>query len=110
MPKIRAGGHRIKCHCPSCSEEYLRKTPKPSDQRRMEPKPVDRKRADLEDAVKPGGGRLKGTHALRKRCPLCKKRRRFYEPPGDQGGNNRLPRAGWKKVNGQWICPYCPKE
>lgn len=44
-----------------------------------------------------------GTHALRKRCPRCHKLRRFYEPPGDQGGT-RKPRVGWTKVDGQWVC------
>lgn len=48
----------------------------------------------------------KGTHALRKRCPQCKKLRRFYEPPMDQGGE-RLSRAKWAKVNNRWICIYC---
>jgi len=53
------------------------------------------------NAAKPRSQR--GTHALRKRCPLCHKLRRFYEPPGDQGGE-RVSRGGWRKVDGQWVC------
>lgn len=48
----------------------------------------------------------RGTHGLRKRCPRCKKLRRFYEPPRDQGGE-RPSRAGWEKVGGRWTCRFC---
>lgn len=49
-----------------------------------------------------------GTHALRKRCPACKKLRRFYEPPGDQGGDRPgRKRMGWTKQDGLWICARC---
>lgn len=50
--------------------------------------------------------RMKGTHALRKRCPVCRKVRRFYEPPGDQGGD-RPSRAGWRVIDGRWTCKTC---
>ena len=41
---------------------------------------------------------VNGTHGLRKRCPCCRKIRKFYEPPGDQGGQ-RVPRMlKWKPV------------
>lgn len=36
-----------------------------------------------------------------KRCPRCKKQRRWAEG----GGENA--RARWTKVNGRWICPIC---
>ncbi len=56
-----------------------------------------------------GSSKTEGTHALRKRCPVCGKRRRFYEPPGDQGGS-RESRKGWQKVNNVWTCGFCVKE
>lgn len=53
-----------------------------------------------------------GSHALRRRCPKCKKLRRFYEPPTDVGG--KFGRAGthrgWAKVVGQWICVSCARD
>jgi hypothetical protein len=68
----------------------------------------------------------RGTHALRRRCPVCKKLRRFYEPPGGVraatrgmskdglhmiGAKQRACRKGWKKVGGRWVCARCvPKE
>lgn len=45
----------------------------------------------------------RGTHGLRKRCPLCKHLRRFYEPPRNHGGQ-REARAGWVKVGSRWVC------
>ncbi len=59
-------------------------------------------------AAKHGPGRRYGTHALRKRCPICRKLRRFAEPPGDQGGE-REDKKGWHKLaDGRWVCPQCP--
>lgn len=61
---------------------------------------------------RPGPGKYKGTHALRKRCPACKKLRRFFEPPGDvyQGGS-RASRRGWtKSADERWICPFCSQD
>ena len=50
---------------------------------------------------------MKDAEALQKELDETKKRRRFYEPPGDQGGNRR-PRVGWtKREDGRWICPLC---
>jgi phage FluMu protein Com len=73
----------------------------------------------------------KSTHGLRKRCPQCKKVRRFYEPgedrsargqqrldrrfaamdrPGfvdDHRGDQRKSRAGWQKIDGRWVCGWC---
>lgn len=50
-----------------------------------------------------GRTKSRGTHGLRKRCPLCKHLRRFYEPPRNHGGE-REARAGWVKVGNRWVC------
>jgi hypothetical protein len=66
----------------------------------------------VTNAGRPGPGKYRGTHALRKRCPACKKLRRFFEPPGDvyQGGS-RPSRKGWTKLaDGRWICRFCPPD
>jgi hypothetical protein len=42
--------------------------------------------------------RTTGTHDLRKRCPCCKKVRKFYEPPGDQGGKRVARRSRWEPI------------
>lgn len=39
-----------------------------------------------------------GTHALRKRCPVCRKVRKFFEPPGDVGGNRHDRFLKWRGV------------
>lgn len=49
---------------------------------------------------------MKNNHSLRHRCPVCKHKRRFHEPPGDQGGT-RKPKANWEKIDNVWICIYC---
>lgn len=53
--------------------------------------------------------KLKGSHALRHRCPLCGHLRRFAEPPDDV--NPGHPRAGreakWVKIENRWVCVYC---
>jgi len=46
------------------------------------------------------------THDLRKKCPRCKKLRRFYEPPSDCGGE-RISRKKWRKVGSRWVCVFC---
>jgi len=57
-----------------------------------------------------GAGAKRGTHGLRKRCPLCKKLRKFREPPGDQSGEDKPRRPKWTKVGGRWVCGFCSKE
>lgn len=47
-----------------------------------------------------------GTHALRKRCPICRKVRKFYEPPGDQGGNRSSRYLKWKPII-EWLGYKC---
>jgi hypothetical protein len=63
----------------------------------------------MEAGARPGPGKHRGTHALRRRCPACHKLRRFYEPPGDVTPNPRSgrERAGWRVINGRWVCPFC---
>ena len=55
-----------------------------------------------------GSSRKRGTHGLRKRCPQCKILRKFYEPPGDVGGENHRGPA-WVKYPDlrRWVCGYC---
>jgi len=47
------------------------------------------------------------THALRKRCPCCKKERKFREPDGNHGGEYHQRRPEWDKRNGKWVCGWC---
>ena len=53
----------------------------------------------------------RGTHGLRKRCPLCKKLRRFFEPQegslvaAKQRQSNY--EKGWRKREGRWVCFRC---
>ena len=49
-----------------------------------------------------GPGFASGTHALRKRCPVCKIRRRFYSPSVPHSASKR-----WRKVDGRWVCLRC---
>lgn len=54
---------------------------------------------------------MSDTRALRKRCPRCKKVRRFCEPPGDRGGE-RPAYLLWVKEEGPgttsvWVCRWC---
>lgn len=59
---------------------------------------------ELNNLMKPK--KQRGTHALRKRCPLCKKLRRFCDTPSDLGGT-RDNRKGWHKIENRWCCPFC---
>lgn len=58
-----------------------------------------------------GSGAKRGTHGLRKRCPKCKKLRKFYEPDGNHGGEDHRTRApqlpNWHKEGNQWVCNFC---
>lgn len=51
----------------------------------------------------------KGSSALRKRCPKCKKLRKLCEPPGDVGGELHPRRPDWEKIDGVWTCGWCVK-
>jgi hypothetical protein len=69
-----------------------------------------------------------GTHGLRKRCPCCGKVRKFFEPPGDQGGDRHgraekweavikglgyaynYERPGWVLTPFGWGCGWCAKR
>jgi hypothetical protein len=49
-----------------------------------------------------------GSRTLRKRCPICKRVRKFAEPPGDQGGEPHPRRPNWWKVPGGYlVCGWC---
>lgn len=48
-----------------------------------------------------GATAKRGTHGLRKRCPVCKKLRRFSAP------ELRAGCLGWTKERGRWLCPRC---
>lgn len=48
-----------------------------------------------------GATAKRGTHGLRKRCPLCKKLRKFSAP------EHRAAYFGWTKERGCWVCPRC---
>jgi len=50
---------------------------------------------------------MSSTHALRKRCPCCKKERKFCEPDASHGGEYHPRRPEWGKVNGRWVCGWC---
>jgi hypothetical protein len=43
-------------------------------------------------------------HALKRRCPVCKKLRRFYE----HGGTHHAGET-WTKIDGIWTCNFCVK-
>ncbi len=49
---------------------------------------------------------MKNNHALRHRCPRCKKVRRFHDVPGDRG-DPRATDAGWTLVDNVWVCGWC---
>lgn len=51
-----------------------------------------------------GAKAKRGTHGLRKRCPCCKKLRKFAHPPA----HDRV--EGWTKVGDQWICRLCSEK
>jgi len=58
-----------------------------------------------------GSSAKRGSHGLRRRCPCCKKLRKFREPPGDQGGEDHPRRPAWHKdIDGQWVCGWCWRE
>jgi len=46
-----------------------------------------------------GAGRARGTHGLRKRCPVCRKLRKFARIEGRD--------SRWRKVGGRWTCSFC---
>ena len=49
-----------------------------------------------------GSAAPRGTHGLRKRCPICRKLRKFCVP------NALRPQwRGWTKERGRWVCPLC---
>lgn len=50
---------------------------------------------------------MANNHALRKRCPRCKKVRKFREPDGNHGGEFHPHRRPWVKADGVWICGWC---
>jgi len=55
-----------------------------------------------------GSSAKRGTHGLRKRCPCCKKVRKFYR--WDDGFTAFAPkyrRENWQKVDGRWVCKFC---
>lgn len=49
----------------------------------------------------------RGSHALRRRCPACGKLRKFYEPPGDQGGEAHPRRPPWINTPFGPACGWC---
>ena len=54
-----------------------------------------------------GATKKRGTHGLRKRCPECKKLRKFCEPDMSTTGENHPRRPPWGKVEGRWVCGFC---
>jgi hypothetical protein len=50
-----------------------------------------------------GSQAKRGTKGLRKRCPWCKKLRRFHYKTGDVAEL----KSGWEKRGGCWVCPFC---
>ena len=54
-----------------------------------------------------GATKKRGTHGLRKRCPRCRKLRKFCEPDGSQGGELKPRRPKWDKIDGRWVCGFC---
>lgn len=49
----------------------------------------------------------KTTHGLRRRCPLCRKLRKFHEPHGNQGGESHERRMPWVRTPFGWACGFC---
>lgn len=45
-----------------------------------------------------------GSRAINKRCPVCKKLRKFCPP-----GSDPL-RRGWTRERGRWLCPRCSQS
>lgn len=55
-----------------------------------------------------GSQAKRGTHGLRKRCPRCKKLRKFYRyDSGDTALCVGYRAAKWAKVAGRWVCIRC---
>lgn len=48
---------------------------------------------------------MRNNHALRHRCPRCKKVRRFHDIPNNLG--RRTSRVGWVLTDNVWVCGYC---
>lgn len=61
----------------------------------------------FEKAIMRGATAKRGTHGLRKRCPICRKLRKFREPHGNQGGEVHPRRKSWRKLDGRWVCGLC---
>lgn len=48
-----------------------------------------------------GAAAKRGTHGLRKRCPVCKHLRKFCAP------GHRIDPREWQKVGDRWVCVRC---
>ncbi len=57
-----------------------------------------------------GATAKRGTDGLRKRCAVGKQRRKFREPNGNQGGEDKPRRLAWRKVGLRWVCGYCVRD
>jgi phage FluMu protein Com len=55
-----------------------------------------------------GSQAKRGTKGLRKRCPRCKKLRRFYYK--NDGNTEATMKPGLAKRDGRWTCPLCIKK
>jgi hypothetical protein len=49
----------------------------------------------------------KGTHALRRRCPVCRKLRKFREGDSSQSGEGHPRRMPWVITPFGWCCGWC---
>lgn len=49
----------------------------------------------------------KGTHCLRKRCPVCRKLRKFREPDSSTIGEDHPRRIPWVLTPFGWCCSLC---
>lgn len=58
-----------------------------------------------------GAHAKRGTKGLRKRCPICRKLRKFYEPMdgAHQDRSSKPRRKPWVKdtVRNRWVCGWC---
>lgn len=41
------------------------------------------------------------SNTLKKRCPKCKRKRKFTAPP------EHILVGNWQKRDGVWVCPWC---
>lgn len=51
-----------------------------------------------------GATAKRGTHGLRKRCPVCKKLRKFRMSAEGYAAHTI---GRWTKRGGRWVCPRC---